>query len=68
LNARVQSVLATHGNGDPANFVEPSNQQLTPKSDAVIQFEALYQPMDNVIGGIPTWALELDNKPLANTD
>lgn len=61
LNTRVQSLLQRHRNGEPLNFLDPSNGQLTPKSDAVMQFEGLFQPLDNIMSGIPQWAIVADN-------
>ena len=47
----------THGNGAPLNLLDSTNQQLTVKSDAVVQFEGLAQPLENTLGGIPSWAM-----------
>ena len=60
IAARVKAVLQAHGNGEPINYVEPSNNQLTPKSDAVMQLEGLHQPLDNILGGLPAWSLADD--------
>ena len=57
LNHRVQSLLAQYGNGVPLNFIDATNNQLTIKSDAVIQFEALFQPLDSTLSGVPSWAM-----------
>lgn len=57
LNARIQMMLATHGTGAPLGFLDPLNNQLTSKSDAVAQFEGIIQPLDNTLGGIPSWAM-----------
>lgn len=64
IAARVQAVLQTHGTGEPINHVDPTNNQLTPKSDAVMQLEGLHQPLDNILGGLPAWSLSND----ANSD
>jgi len=61
LLSRVQFLLTNHGTGQPLNFLESSNNQLTQKSDAVLQFEGLYQPLENALSGIPPWALEPDD-------
>ena len=60
ISARVKAVLLAHGNGDPINHVDPTNNQLTPKSDAVMQLEGLHQPLDNILGGLPAWSLADD--------
>ena len=63
LKERVQTLLANHGNGQPLNALDPSNNEVTPKSEACIQLEALYQPMDNVLSGIPSWTLDDSSTP-----
>jgi hypothetical protein len=57
LNQRVQYLLSRYGNGLPINYVDASNNQLTIKSEAVVQFEALFQPLDSTLSGIPAWAM-----------
>lgn len=57
ITARVKNALLAHGNGEPINHVDPSNNQLTPKSDAVMFFEAMCQPLDNTLSGLPTFSL-----------
>lgn len=57
LNSRVQTLLRNHGNGAPLGFLDATNNQLTIKSEAVVQFEAIFQPLDNTLGGIPSWAM-----------
>jgi Exportin-5 family/Exportin 1-like protein len=57
LHSRVKAVLAQYGNGTPLNFLEPFNSQLTIKSDAVMQFEALFQPLDSALSGMPSWSM-----------
>ena len=61
MSRRVLDCLAKHGNGDPRDHTDPSNGQLTPKSEACIQFEGLVQPLDNVLDGLPTWSV-VDDK------
>ena len=51
INERLKTSLAMHGNGQPLNFLDPASGQLTPKSDAVVQFEALTQPFESVLSG-----------------
>ena len=57
INARVQSLLKLHGSGEPRNYLHPSNGQLTLKSEAVMKFEGIVQPLENVMSGIPSWAM-----------
>lgn len=67
LLARVQKVLMNHGAGQPLDHLEPSNRQLTQQSDAVLQLEALQQPLDNTLSGIPSWALAADVTKFSNS-
>lgn len=62
LSSRVQRLIAQHGDGQPGDHLEPSKNQLTPLSEACMQFEALHQPVDNVLNGLPSWALENDKE------
>jgi hypothetical protein len=63
VSSTFQSILYKYGNGQPFDNVESFNSQLTQRSEAVVQFEALYQPMDTVLGGIPVWAINVE-KPI----
>lgn len=58
LNSRIQGILSQYGNGQPLDHLDPSTNQLTPQSEACHQFEALHQPIENVLNGLPSWALE----------
>lgn len=66
LSAKMRNLIFEHGNGQPINFVEASNNQLTQKSDAVMQFEGLVHPLENTFSGIPSWTLESDSKALSD--
>jgi exportin-5 len=66
LSARVKTILAKHGDGAPMDFLDPKSQQLTAKSEAVIQIEALFQPLENTMGGIPSWAMMTADNPDPN--
>ena len=54
---RILDCLARHGDGSPGDHMDPSNGQLTPKSEACIQFEGLFQPLDNILNGLPIWSV-----------
>jgi hypothetical protein len=57
LCERVHLILKQHGNGAPHDYVN-ANNQLTPKSEGVMKFEALILPVDTALSGIPKWALK----------
>lgn len=61
ISTRVKTMLLKHGNGEPINHTEPSNSQLTVRSDAVMQLEGLSQPLDNILSGLPEWSLAADS-------
>jgi hypothetical protein len=54
---RIQTLISTHGNGEPIDHLDPSSQQLTQASEAVRQLEGIVQPMDNIMCGLPSWSL-----------
>ncbi|GKY93691.1 hypothetical protein MPSEU_000336300 [Mayamaea pseudoterrestris] len=58
LNEQVKLLLQQYGAGAPLDHLEPSNNQLTELSDAVIEFEGLAHPLDNTMSGIPAWAMQ----------
>jgi hypothetical protein len=58
INNRIQSLVSSHGNGEPRDHLHPPNQQLTTRSEAVRQFEAVVQPIESVLCGLPSWSLE----------
>ena len=60
LNTRAQFLVTTHGNGEPFDHLEPTNNQLTHKSDAVLNFEGLCQPLEYVTAGLPSWSVVAD--------
>ena len=66
LSQRIQNILAQYGSGQPGDHLDPSNNQLTPQSEACMQFEALHQPIENVLNGLPSWTLEDDNQGNGN--
>lgn len=65
---RVQTVVAAHGAGASDVYLDPTNHQLTRKSNAVMQFESLYQPLENVLAGIPDWTLSDSATPPGHKD
>jgi len=66
LSPRIQGILSQYGSGHPGDHLDPSNNQLTPQSEACMQFEALHQPLENVLLGLPSWTLEDDKQRGAN--
>lgn len=54
---KVNYLLATHGTGEPRNCLDDSAGQLTQESEAIVQFEGLYGPLDNILQGLPEWTI-----------
>lgn len=57
LSTRIQALITSHGNGDPRDHLNSTNQQLTMQSDAVRYMESVAQPMECILSGLPSWAL-----------
>ncbi|KAL3929587.1 MAG: hypothetical protein SGBAC_012141 [Bacillariaceae sp.] len=57
LLERMQVIFSAHANGEPRSHLHPQNQQLTQNSEAVRQFEAIVQPLENIMLGMPSWSL-----------
>jgi Exportin-5 family len=68
LQSRVESLLGSHGAGQPFDFLDPSNRQLTQNSEAILRFEALLQPIDNTLSGLPSWVLSPDPSKFASPE
>ncbi|GAX13879.1 hypothetical protein FisN_5Lh226 [Fistulifera solaris] len=66
LVARMKSLLQSHANGEPLNFLDSSNGQVTQLSDAVIQFEGIALPMENLLSGLPSWSMDDNAKQSSN--
>lgn len=64
LSTRVQALIAAHGNGEPRDHLHASNQQLTMASEAVRLLEGIVPPMENILSGLPSWALTKPNDEL----
>ena len=64
IHSRIQEVLSMHGNGEPRNHLNPANNQLTQLSEAVLQFEGITQPLDNILQGLPEWSIRQNNAGL----
>ena len=60
LCQKLEYLLDTHGNGEPRDHLDSSNN-LTMKSDAVIQFDGVTVPLEYILQGMPTWSLEIRN-------
>eukprot|EP00533_Pseudo-nitzschia_delicatissima_P009220 CAMPEP_0116104504 /NCGR_PEP_ID=MMETSP0327-20121206/14491_1 /TAXON_ID=44447 /ORGANISM="Pseudo-nitzschia delicatissima, Strain B596" /LENGTH=1505 /DNA_ID=CAMNT_0003596761 /DNA_START=256 /DNA_END=4773 /DNA_ORIENTATION=- len=62
LLARIRNLIEQHGNGEPLNHLCRSNQQITNKSTASLQFEGIIHPMENILNGLPAWSLNVEGK------
>ena len=49
LMIRFQNILAKHGSGKPRNHLNPTMNCLKPKSEAIIQFDGISQPLDMIL-------------------
>ncbi len=59
--SRVRTVLNAHCNGEPRDHINIQNNELTAKSTACMQIEGTSQALDNILHGLPSWALDNGN-------
>jgi hypothetical protein len=57
INAKIQELIATRGNGEPRDHIDPRTNRLTEISEAYLEFEGVQPAFDNILHGIPDWAL-----------
>ena len=57
INAKIQGLIASHGNGEPRDHLDPTTNRLTEVSEANIQFEGVQPVFDNILQGFPDWSL-----------
>ena len=62
ISERIKSLLSTYGSGESRDHLSASGQ-LTPQSDAVLLLEALIQPLDTILNGMPSWTLNEKSDP-----
>jgi hypothetical protein len=62
INAKIQEIIATRGSGELRDHVDPRTNRLTEVSEANLQFEGVQPAFDNILQGIPDWAL-IENGP-----
>ena len=60
LSEKVQHLISSHGGGEPRDHIDPDRNQLTPISEAIMKFEGIFAPMENILQGIPDWALDAE--------
>ena len=58
ISNRIQQLLNTYGNGDPRDCLDPATNSLTQVSTAVVQIEGAALPLDAILRGMPSWALD----------
>eukprot|EP00559_Dactyliosolen_fragilissimus_P005886 CAMPEP_0184861960 /NCGR_PEP_ID=MMETSP0580-20130426/6522_1 /TAXON_ID=1118495 /ORGANISM="Dactyliosolen fragilissimus" /LENGTH=1537 /DNA_ID=CAMNT_0027359643 /DNA_START=407 /DNA_END=5020 /DNA_ORIENTATION=+ len=58
IHTKLKYLLSAHGFGDPRDtkYIDKIGQ-IRQQSDAVLQFEGFYGPMENLLHGIPEWAI-----------
>ncbi len=57
ITAKILELIATRGNGEPRDHTDPSSGRLTEVSESYIEFEGIQPAFDNILHGIPEWAL-----------
>jgi hypothetical protein len=61
IHLKVRTLLNAHSNGEPRDQLNPENNELTVNSTACQEFEGVTQPLDNILHGLPSWALDDGN-------
>jgi len=62
INTKMQELIATRGSGEPRDHIDPNTNRLTEVSEAHLQFEGFQPVFDNILQGLPDWAL-MENGP-----
>lgn len=58
VHSKLRNLMAAHSNGQPRDHLNPENNELTVKSTACCEFEGITQPLDNILHGLPSWAMD----------
>jgi len=61
MHQKFKAVFTRYGNGEVRDFVDVSTGQLTQQSTAIMELEGLCQPLENILQGMPDWALDNSN-------
>lgn len=61
IHSKIRTILAAHSTGEPRDCLNPENNELTQTSTACLEFEGSTQPLDNILSGIPSWAVDDGN-------
>lgn len=58
IHQKFEHLYSTHANGRVRDHLDQVTGQLTQQSTAVVEFEGINLPLDNLIHGLPDWALD----------
>jgi Importin beta-related nuclear transport receptor len=58
LYQKFEYLFATYANGGVRDHLDPTTGELTQQSTAVMELEGFNLPLDNLIHGLPKWALD----------
>mmetsp|Transcript_6441 Transcript_6441/g.14539 ORF Transcript_6441/g.14539 Transcript_6441/m.14539 type:complete len:1077 (-) Transcript_6441:1834-5064(-) len=61
IHSQMRTLLNAHCNGEPRDQLNPENNELTVTSTACLKFEGATQPLDNILHGLPSWAVDDGN-------
>lgn len=61
VHSKIRNLLSAHSNGEPRDHLNPENNELSAKSTACSEFEGVAQPLDNILHGLPSWAIDNGN-------
>ncbi|KAL7469406.1 hypothetical protein ACHAXS_011013 [Conticribra weissflogii] len=58
VHSKLRNLMTAHSNGEPRDHLNTENNELTVKSTACCEFEGITQPLDNILHGLPSWAMD----------
>ena len=61
VHSKIRELLNAHSTGEPRDQLNKENNELTVSSTACLLFEGATQPLDNILHGLPSWALDNGN-------
>ena len=62
LHQKFKTVFTQYGGGEVRDCIHATTGQLTQQSTAVMELEGMNQPIDNLLQGMPEWALDVSKQ------
>ncbi len=62
LHQKFKTVFTQYASGEVRDCTDPTTGQLTQQSTAIMELEGMNQPIDNLLQGMPDWALDMSKR------